>query len=300
MLKLININKSYSSSQVLFGINLEIWKWEIIWLLWPNWAWKSTTMKIMTWFLFPDSWEVLIDWYNIHENNNLKWKIWYLPETNPLYHEMWVDEFLSYAGELKWVKNIKKEVDRVIGLVWLKDKKKKYISTLSKWYKQRVWLAWALIWDPDILILDEPTEWLDPAQRDEIKKLILWLWKNKTIIISSHVLSEISNLITRVVIISEWKIKLNEKKENIWLMQEGRMRLHILYSWKINIEIIESKFKDIEITHSLENNLEKIEILTKTDIRKELFNFIKSKKIDVLEFYSQKANLEDVFFDVIQ
>ena len=299
MLKLINVNKSYFSNQVLHNININIWRWEIIGLLGPNWAWKSTTMKIMTWFLFPDSGEVLINDYDIHSNSDLKSKIWYLPESNPLYDEMWVDEFLIYTAELKRVKNPAEEMKRVIGLVWLKDKKRVFISTLSKWYRQRVWIASALIWDPEILILDEPTEWLDPGQRDEIKKLILWLWKEKTIIISSHVLWEISNMVNRVLIISEWKIKLDEKTNNIGLMKEWRMKLFIHYEWEITIDSIEKKFNDIEISHSKQWELNKIEITTKSDIRGDLFTLLKSKKISILEFYSKKANLEDVFFDNI-
>ncbi len=252
----------------------------------------------MTWFLKPDSWKVLINWNSIFDDNNLKSKIWYLPETNPLYWDMWVDEFLSLTAELKWLDNPKREVERVIDLVWLHWKKNLFISTLSKWYKQRVWLVSALIWNPDIIILDEPTEWLDPAQRDEIKKLIVSLWKDKTIIISSHVLTEISSIINRVFIISDWKIKLDEKSENLWKMQEWRMKLHICYEWRFSSTVLWNQFSGIEIEESEQNGLKKIEILTKNDIRKDLYNFLKTKKINIFEFYSEKYNLEDVFFDI--
>ena len=198
MLKLDLINKSFWEKQILFDISTEIKKWEIVWILWPNGAWKSTTMKIITWFYFPNSWDVTIDWKSIFKNDELKKKIWYLPETNPLYEDMWVDEFLNFTCDLKWVSDKKSEISKVLKMTWLEEKKEKFISTLSKWYKQRVWLASALIWDPEILILDEPTEWLDPNQRDDIKSLIRELWKTKTILISSHVLNELSDLVNRV------------------------------------------------------------------------------------------------------
>ena len=296
MLKLEKINKSFGGKQVLFDIETSIESWEIVWILWPNGAWKSTTMKIMTWFYRSDSWDVKIENESIFENDSLKKKIWYLPEVNPLYEDMWVDEFLLYTADLKLVKEKDKEVDKVLSLTWLKDKKYKFINTLSKWYKQRVWLASALIWDPDILILDEPTEWLDPNQRDEIKSLIKELWETKTILISSHVLSELSSLVNRVIIISEWKIKLDDSVENIELSHDKKMKLTVIFDWKINKDELKEKFKDIE---EIKENKKKIEIVANKDIRRELLVFL-TEKYDILEFFSKKIDLSDVFFETIK
>lgn len=246
MLKLEKINKSFWDKQVLFDIETTIEKWEIVWFLWPNGAWKSTTMKIITWFYYPNSGDVKIENQSIFSSDKLKKKIWYLPEVNPLYEDMWVDEFLLYTAELKWIKNKKQEVEKVLNMTGLKDKEYKFINTLSKWYKQRVWLASALIWDPEILILDEPTEWLDPNQRDEIKTLIKQLWKTKTILISSHVLGEISSLVDRVIIISDWKIKLDDSVKNIELSNNKKMKLFIIYDWKIKSTELKEKFEEIE------------------------------------------------------
>ena len=245
MLKLEKINKSFWNKNVLFDINTTIKKWEIVWILWPNGAWKSTTMKIMTGFYFPNSWDVTINWKSIFKNNDLKEKIWYLPEINPLYEDMWVDEFLWFTADLKWVKSNKKwdEIDNVLKMTWLMDKKIKFINTLSKWYKQRVWLASALIWNPDILILDEPTEWLDPNQRDEIKSLIKELWKTKTILISSHVLTELTDLVNRVIIINKWKITLDDTVDNIESAHSWKSNITIIYEWKIDIDKIKLEFK---------------------------------------------------------
>lgn len=296
MLKLEKINKSFWWKQVLFDIETSIESWEIVWILWPNWAWKSTTMKIMTWFYMPNSGDVKIENESIFKNNNLKKKIGYLPEVNPLYEDMWVDEFLLYTVDLKWVKEKDKEVDKVLSLTWLKDKKYKFINTLSKWYKQRVWLASALIWDPEILVLDEPTEWLDPNQRDEIKSLIKKLWEKKTILISSHVLTELTSLVNRVIIISDWRIKLDDSVKNIELSHNKKMKLTVVFDWKINSKDLKEKFKDIE---EIKEEKKKLEILTDKDIRRELLVFL-TEKYDILEFYSKKIDLSDVFFETIK
>lgn len=296
MLKVEKINKSFGNKQVLFDVETTINSWEIVWILWPNGAWKSTTMKIMTGFYKCDSWDVTINNESIFNNPSLKKQIGYLPEVNPLYEEMWVDEFLSYTADLKCVKEKEKEIDKVLSLTWLKDKKFKFISTLSKWYKQRVWLAWALIWDPDILILDEPTEWLDPNQRDEIKTLIRQLWETKTILISSHVLNELSWLVNRVIIISDWRIKLDDSMENIELNSNKKMKLTVIFKWKINKEELKNNFENIEEINDLKD---KLEIVTNKDLRRELLVFL-NEKYEILEFYSKKIDLSDIFFETIK
>jgi len=295
MLKIEKINKSFWDKQVLFDINTNVSKWEIVWILGPNWAGKSTSMKIMTWFYFPDSWDVKINNESIFKNNDLKQKIWYLPEVNPLYEDMWVDEFLSFTADLKWVKSSERkiEIDKVLKMAGLIDKKSKFINTLSKWYRQRVWLASALIWNPDILILDEPTEWLDPNQRDEIKTLIKELWETKTILISSHVLTELTDLVSRVIIISDWKIKLDDTLKNIESTHKWKINITIIYEWKIDIYKIKEEFSDIEDIKQ-ENN--KLDIYLSKDIRKELLLSL-VKKYSILEFYSKKINLSDIFFE---
>lgn len=296
MLKLEKINKSFGEKQVLFDINTSIESWEIVWILWPNGAWKSTTMKIVTWFYTPDSGDVKIENESIFKNHILKKKIGYLPEINPLYEDMWVDEFLSFTADLKWVKNKKKELEKVLSLTWLTEKKYKFINTLSKWYKQRVWLASALIWDPEILILDEPTEWLDPNQRDEIKSLIKKLWETKTILISSHVLSELSSIVNRVIIISEWKIKLDDSIENIELSHDKKIKLIIIFEWNINTSELKEKFNEIE---EIKEDKKRLEIIANKDIRRELLVFL-NNKYNILEFFSKKVDLSDIFFETIK
>lgn len=299
MLRVKDICKSYNNVQVLFDLRFNVWKGEIVWFLWPNWAWKSTTMRIITGFITPNSWEVLIEWKSIHSDVSLKSRIWYLAESNPLYFEMWVDEFLYYTASLKWVKDPDFEVAKVIKMTWLQDKANKFIWTLSKWYKQRVWLAQALIGDPEILVLDEPTEWLDPTQRDEMKKLIKSLWKNKTIIISSHVLTEIASLVNRVIIISDWKIKLDDSVEHISQLHEWKIKLKIIYSWPEIQKKLTKHFENIEVNEDVTWETIKLEIISSTDIKKEIMDFINSHWWNIHEFYTEKQSLEDIFFDII-
>jgi len=293
MLKIEKINKSFWDRQILFDIDTQINKWEIVGILWPNGAWKSTTMKIITGFYFPNSWDVTINWKSIFKNNNLKQKIGYLPEINPLYEDMWVDEFLNFTADLKWVKNKNEEIEKVLKMTGLEDKKVKFINTLSKWYRQRVWLAGALIWDPDILILDEPTEWLDPNQRDDIKSLIKELWETKTILISSHVLWELTDLVNRVIIISEWKIKLDDTIENIENSHKWKITITINYEWKINVDEIKERFEEID---EIKEKNHKLIISSNKDIRKKLLSYL-AWKYDILEFYSKKIDLSQVFFE---
>lgn len=296
MLSIEKVNKNFQDKQVLFDIDTTINNWEIIWILWPNWAGKTTTMKILTWFYFPDSWDVKINWVSIFKDNDLKKKIGYLAEVNPLYEDMWVDEFLSFTADLKQIKNKEEEIEKVLKMTQLEDKKYKFINTLSKWYKQRVWLASALIWDPEILILDEPTEWLDPNQRDEIKQLIKELWENKTILISSHVLNEISSLVTRVIIISEWKIKLDDTIENIELSHNTNFKINVVFEWKIDLEKLREKFEDIK---EIIEDKTKLEIVSWKDIRKELMKYLVNSS-NILEFSTKKVNLSDIFFETIK
>lgn len=299
MLSLKNINKSYSWRKIISDINFEIWKWEIIGLLWPNWAWKSTTLKIASGFIYPDNWEVLIWNKNLFSDNRLKIKIWYLPETNPLYDDMWIDEFLEFTAELKQIKNKGTEIQRVLKLVWLENRSNNFINTLSKWYKQRTWLAATLIWNPDILILDEPTEWLDPSQRWEMKKLILNLWKDKTIIISSHVLSEISDLVNRVLIISDGKIKLDDRIENVTKKHWDKLKMIVVFTWTITQVSLKQEFPHIEIHAWIIWEKHKYEIISDNDIREWLFAFFVKHNANISEFYTEKLSLEDVFFETI-
>ena len=218
MLKVKNLVKKYDKFTAVNDISFEINKGEILGFLGPNGAGKSTTMNIVAGYIKAASGDVLIGDYNIEEKPiDAKKLIGYLPENPPLYLDMKVSEYIKFVVELKNVKkeNRKSEVDRVISLTGLEDVKDRLIRNLSKGYKQRVGIAQAIVGNPDLVILDEPTVGLDPNQIIEIRNLIKSLKNEHTVIISTHILSEVEMLCDKVIIINKGEIKADDKLENL-------------------------------------------------------------------------------------
>lgn len=218
MLKVKNLVKKYDKFVAVNDISFEIDKGEILGFLGPNGAGKSTTMNIISGYIKATSGNVLIGDYNIEEKSTeAKKLIGYLPENPPLYLDMKVNEYLKFVIELKNVKkeDRKSEVNRVISLTGLDDVKDRLIRNLSKGYKQRVGIAQAIVGNPDLVILDEPTVGLDPNQIIEIRNLIKSLKNEHTVIISTHILSEVEMLCDKVVIINKGEIKADDKLENL-------------------------------------------------------------------------------------
>lgn len=294
MLKIDKITKKFGNKQILFDISTEISHGEIVWILGPNGAGKSTLMRIITGYYFPDSGDVLIDGRSVFSDTLLKKKIGYLPEVNPLYEEMGVDEFLCLIADLKSCPQPK--IEAVLAMTGLTEKRTNLIQTLSKGYRQRVGIAASLIGDPDILILDEPTEWLDPGQRDEIKNLIRSLWKEKTVLVSSHVLGELSDLVSRVIIIDEGKIKLDDTLANITQARGDRFRFEVHMTGRRTIPDLRESFPEIIEIHHHDNILE---IHSSVDIRQTLLPYL-VQHLNVVEFFSEKVSLSDVFFETIK
>ena len=209
-----NISKTYKNQVALNSINLNIKKGEIVGLLGPNGAGKSTLIKILTGYISANNGEVKICGDNINENPKLvKQKIGYLAENNPLYIEMYIKEYLKYIAEIYKVSF--QEIDKIIELTGLNSEKNKKINQLSKGYKQRVGLAAALIHNPEVLILDEPTTGLDPNQLIEIRKLIKNIGNNKTVIFSTHILQEVEKICDRIIIINKGNIVDDQKVDDL-------------------------------------------------------------------------------------
>ena len=218
MIKVKNLTKKFDDLEVLKELNFEIGGNEIVGLLGPNGAGKTTTMRILMGFLPIEKGEIEIFNKNINNQKHaleIKKQTGYLPENNPLYSEMLVYEYLQMICELKKISNKKQEIKNVVEKTGITSVYYRPISELSKGFKQRVGLAASILGDPKILILDEPTEGLDPNQRIEIKNLIKNLGKDKTVIISSHVLSEVENTCDRIIIIHEGKIVKDQKISEI-------------------------------------------------------------------------------------
>jgi ABC-2 type transport system ATP-binding protein len=202
-----NVSKLYGKQWALKNVSFETKKGEIVGFLGPNGAGKSTMMKIITTYIPPTEGDVSVCGFDIwNQSIELRKKIGYLSESNPLYYDMYVREFLEFIAGIHQIKNKKKRVDEVIAMTYLEIEQHKKIGALSRGYKQRVGIAQALIHDPEVLILDEPTTGLDPNQLVEIRELIRKLGKTKTILLSTHIMQEVEAVCDRVIIINQGEI----------------------------------------------------------------------------------------------
>jgi len=212
-----NVSKIYGEQRALDNVSLSIQPGEIVGLLGPNGAGKSTLMKIITCFIPPDSGEVKVNGHDIFEESlAVREKVGYLPEHNPLYHDMYVKEYLDFiAGIHKLGKASKARIEEIIEITGLTMEQRKKIGALSKGYRQRVGLAQALIHDPEVLILDEPTSGLDPNQIQEIRALIRSIGKEKTVMLSTHIMQEVEAICDRAIIIHKGRIVADDSLENL-------------------------------------------------------------------------------------
>lgn len=222
------VNKFYGKQQALTDVSFSLNKGEIVGFLGPNGAGKSTLMKIITCYLEQDSGKVQVcDLDTVEQNLKVKAKIGYLPEHNPLYTDMYIKEYLTFVGRIYKVENLNNRITQIIQQTGLSAEQSKKIGELSKGFKQRVGLAAALIHNPEILILDEPTTGLDPNQLVEIRNLIKEVGKDKTVLLSTHIMQEVDKMCNRIIIINKGKIIedqliSNLQKDNIDLEEHFR------------------------------------------------------------------------------
>lgn len=307
MITVKNVTKKYGKFKAVDNISFEINDGEIIGLLGPNGAGKSTTMNILTGFIEPTEGEVIINGYNISKKpKKAKKCIGYMPEGVPLYKDMTVKEFVTYMAELKGVKKeqIKESVDQAIQDTWLQKVRKVLIRNLSKGYKQRVSMAGALVGNPEIIILDEPTVGLDPKQIIEIRNLIKKLGKNHTLIISSHILSEISQICERVIIINKGQIVAVDSPEHLEDTVNIENAINIIVEDKENkIEKIKIQgAKKIELIKKNDDNTKEYRIIPEKDydIRKSIFSDLAKENITIFELKKPEITLEEAFMDLIK
>ena len=308
MIEVKNITKKYGSFTAVDNISFDVKDGEVVGLLGKNGAGKSTTMNVITGFIEPTEGTVIVNGYDImKKTKKAKKQIGYMPENVPLYSDLTVKEFIGYMAELKLVerKNRKEEVIKTIKETGLEEVQNKLIKNLSRGYKQRVSLAGALVGNPEVLILDEPTVGLDPKQIIEIRNLIKELGKKHTIIISSHILSEISQICERVVIINDGKIVAIDSPTNL---EEKTREKNVLF---ITVEDKEEKIlsvkdeikeiENIELVKENEDGTRQYKIISdeKNDIRKKLFAELPKKDINILELKKAESSLEDAFIKLI-
>ena len=309
MITVKNVCKKYGSFVAVDNISFEIDDGEIIGLLGPNGAGKSTTMNMLTGFIEPTSGKILINGFNISKKSKkAKANIGYMPENVPLYKDLTVKEFINYMAELKYVKGKDKKnmVSDIMAKTNLTDVQNKLIKNLSRGYKQRVSMAGALVGSPKILILDEPTVGLDPKQITEIRDLIKSLAKDHTIIISSHILSEISQMCEKVIILNKGKLVAIDTPENL----ENKVSKNNIIL--VTVEDSENKIKNVvkeipEITEiklikKNDDNTIQYSLTAKenSDIRKIVFEKFAKEGITIFELKKSETTLEDAFIDLIE
>ena len=299
-----NLKKSFDKFIAVDNINLKVDRGEVVGFLGPNGAGKSTTMKMLTGFLEPDDGEIFINGIDL-KSNPLKAKeyIGYLPEGAPSYSDMIVSDFLSFIGKMRGLSNkiLSNRLDEMADQINLKEMWNRPVETLSKGFKRRVGIAQALIHDPDILILDEPTDGLDPNQKHEMRNLIRKISKNKAIVISTHILEEVEAVCSRAIIIANGKLLANDTPQNL----ENKFLNKNTLSIKVSNQINNVVSKDIKSSIKYEEiKIQKLDKSTYTILvsdNKKVPNLntvlkqINKHKLNVTEASFQKINLEEIF-----
>ena len=308
MIEVKNVTKKYGNFTAVDDITFTVKDGEVVGLLGQNGAGKSTTMNMITGFIEPTEGNIVINGFDIMKKPlKAKKQIGYMPENVPLYTELTVKEFVTYMAELKLVerKIRKQEVENVIKETGLQEVENKLIRNLSRGYKQRVSMAGALVGNPEVLILDEPTVGLDPKQIIEIRNLIKNLGKKHTVILSSHILSEISQICEKVVILNKGKIVAIDTPENL---EEKTKEQNILYvtveDKEEKMPNLKEKIKDIEKLEMVKDNedgTKQYKIISKSekDVRKLLFEILPKEGITIFELKKAETSLEDAFIKLI-
>ena len=290
------VSKLYGKQKALDNITFDISKGEIVGLLGPNGAGKSTLMKIITSFITPNTGTVLINGVDVLEDElATRAVIGYLPENNPLYPEMYISEYLAFVLKMyKTSFNPKNRVDEMIELTGLAPERHKKIGALSKGYRQRVGLAQALIHDPEILILDEPTSGLDPNQLVDIRKIITDLGKEKTVILSTHIMQEVEAVCDRVVIIHKGKLVADDHTSNLWKVAGTGNYYEVEFKEEVEAVLLSGLPFIINVSFQ-EKGTWLLEAKKGEDIREAVFNFATKNNLHILSLSQSEQSMEEVF-----
>ena len=305
MIEVQNLIKNYGNIQAVKNISFTVNKNEVLGFLGPNGAGKSTTMNMIVGYLPMTSGTIKINGIDISENpKEAKKNIGYLPEIPPLYPDMKVIEYLKFVAGIKGIKKQDRafQIDRAMSRLKITDKKNRVIKNLSKGYKQRVGFAQALLGDPKVIILDEPTVGLDPSQTKEVRDLIKRLGKDHTIIFSSHILSEVNAVADRILIINNGEIKAQDTTNNLEVdRNEIILKLDIEGDKNKTSEVLKSidGFIDILDTVEVSNGVYSYKVSIADDsVRKSIVSKLTMEDLSIVEITTMKRSLEDVFLDV--
>jgi len=289
-----NLSKTYGKQKAVNNISFSVDKGEIVGFLGPNGAGKSTTMKMITSFIPPTSGSATVCGFDVEKDEQaVKKCIGYLPESNPLYKDMYVKEYLYFVARVQSLDNKKSRVADIVERTGLSLEQRKKIGQLSKGYRQRVGLAQAMIHNPDVLVLDEPTSGLDPNQLAEIRELIKEIGKEKTVLLSTHIMQEVHALCDRIIIINRGEIVANDQTSN--LQQSGQQNIYTVeFSKKIDLTVFKN-FVEEELIEEIKKNTFKISSSEEVDKRADIFKFAVENDMILLTLKKEESSLEDVF-----
>lgn len=311
-IQVTNLLKKYGEQKAVNQISFTVAKGEIVGFLGPNGAGKSTTMKIVTGYLQPDGGEALVCGIDVQKAPlEIKKKIGYLPESNPLYYEMYVREYLDFIADVHKIpkqarsnttieeagytrKGKRDRIEEIITMVGLTPESKKKLGQLSKGYKQRVGLAAALIHNPEVLILDEPTTGLDPNQIIEIREVIKSLGKNKTVLFSSHILQEVEAICDRVIIINKGEIVADDSLNNLRRGEKQTHQVIVTFQEPVDVKLLEG-LKDIITVTQVQPDHFSLQTGNADAVRKQLLELSLQHNLNIVSLRSESHSLEDIF-----
>ncbi|MFV5699534.1 gliding motility-associated ABC transporter ATP-binding subunit GldA [Flavobacterium sp. ZT3R17] len=290
-----NISKSYGAQKALDNISFSVNKGEIVGFLGPNGAGKSTLMKILTTYINADEGSALVNGHYVNtQQKAVQLSIGYLPEHNPLYLDLYVREYLAFNADVYKVD--KSRIEEVIQLTGLGTESHKKIEQLSKGYRQRVGLANALLHNPDVLILDEPTTGLDPNQLIEIRNVIKNVGKDKTVFLSTHIMQEVEAICDRVIIINNGKIAADKKLDNL-ISEDKEQVIEVEFDYKIEEQAI-AKIKNLTSYKNTHDMIWELTFTTDKDMRPAVFDFANANGLKTLQLNQKNKNLETVFREI--
>ena len=294
-IEVVNISKSYGTQKALDAVSFSVKKGEIVGFLGPNGAGKSTLMKILTTYINADEGAATVNGFDVNSNQKaVQLSVGYLPEHNPLYLDLYVREYLAFNADV--YKVAKSRINDVIELTGLSSESHKKIGQLSKGYRQRVGLANALLHNPDVLILDEPTTGLDPNQLVEIRNVIKNVGIDKTVFLSTHIMQEVEAICDRVIIINNGKIVTDKKLDKL-ISADKEQVIEVEFDFKIEEEAI-AKMPHLKSYKNTHDMLWELTFLSDKDMRSTVFDFAHENGLKTLQLNQKNKNLETIFREI--
>ena len=294
-IEVVNISKSYGDQKALDAVSFSVKKGEIVGFLGPNGAGKSTLMKILTTYITADEGSAAVNGFDVNFNQkSVQLSVGYLPEHNPLYLDLYVREYLAFNADVFKVE--KSRINDVIELTGLTSESHKKIGQLSKGYRQRVGLANALLHNPDVLILDEPTTGLDPNQLVEIRNVIKNVGKDKTVFLSTHIMQEVEAICDRVIIINNGKIVTDKKLDKL-ISSDKEQVIEVEFDFKIEEQAI-AKIPHLKSYKNVHDMVWELTFISETDMRPVVFDFANENGLKTLQLNQKNKNLETIFREI--